>query len=232
MLPRDFPPWQTVYWYFTLWRQHPKQRSAGIDDLRPLSARIRRVMRAVAADLRRSRRVSAGGRRTAPKPLTEREIGPECGPARPSVARSAKPSDARIHRAVSVSASPTAETSCSCVRPPAPVRFASPRWAPLRLALWSRADPRFACGAGRRSGSPRLGSPRRAERRSGPPCGNRRRSGSPYREWRRSGSPDRATTSGAAGPRSARCLRGHGLRLLRRHPQRSLRLPAARHHPI
>ena len=20
MLPRDFPPWQTVYWYFTLWR--------------------------------------------------------------------------------------------------------------------------------------------------------------------------------------------------------------------
>src|SRR5450755_1454089 len=44
MLPRDFPPWQTVYWYFTLWCQHPKQGSAGIDDPRPLSARISRVM--------------------------------------------------------------------------------------------------------------------------------------------------------------------------------------------
>jgi hypothetical protein len=79
-------------WYFTLWRQHPKQRSAGIDDPRPLSARISRVMRGVVADLRRSRRVSAGGRRTAPKPLTERENRPGVfAPPGLQVTGSAKP---------------------------------------------------------------------------------------------------------------------------------------------
>jgi hypothetical protein len=134
----------TVYWYFTLWRQHPKQGSAGIDDLRPLSARIRRVMRGVGADLRRCRSVTAAGCRTAPKPLTQRKTGPECGPARPLVTRSAKPPGARIHRAV-------------------PSRH---RRRPRR------AVP--ALDHGRRSGPPRRagrrsGSPSRAGRRSGLP---------------------------------------------------------------
>jgi hypothetical protein len=51
-----------------------RRRTPGLpaDDART-AARIIEVMRGVPADLRRFRRVSAGGRRTAPKPLTERE---------------------------------------------------------------------------------------------------------------------------------------------------------------
>jgi len=52
-------------------------------------------MRGVAADLRRFRSVTAGGRRTAPKPLTEREIGPGVWPrlAFSTWVEVAKPSD-------------------------------------------------------------------------------------------------------------------------------------------